>query len=274
MSLFSKNSEKIDENEVIFQIDSIGFAKCIFVSCITIEIVLVLMDAFFNYGHFIPNKILRRIFNIAREDSLASWFAISQTTAIAGVAALLSLVSGRIGKSKLCLGWLLSALFFLYLAADDAAQIHERIGTALQILNNDDLDGSAESFVRRFLAEYPSYAWHILLPVFASVGVTIVIFWWYALGKTGSRAGILAAIGCFVFAIGLDILEGIDGSEHWLASQLSLPRYTIRHFSKALEEFIEMLGMTFILVTLLKHLGRSRITIRMGDRSSRPPKSD
>jgi hypothetical protein len=78
----------------------------------------------------------------------------------------------------------------------------------------------------------------------------------------------LVGISLYVIAVGLDFVEGLDGElyeEMGIADFFSTHDYRIRHMSKALEEFIEMLGTTTFLIVFLKNLFRLsrewRITI-------------
>jgi hypothetical protein len=53
----------------------------------------------------------------------------------------------------------------------------------------------------------------------------------------------------------MDLLEGIDDVVDALEELLSVSNYTVRHFAKSAEEFLEMLGQTLLLVAFLRHLG-------------------
>ena len=114
---------------------------------------------------------LRRLFDIAREDSLASWFACTQTL-------LLGLTLGFIwlckknqpNRQREALGWLILTRFFLYMAVDDGAQIHERLGTVFK--KTMEQAGNNLDF-------FPSYTWQIIfLPVFVGLGVFTYYFLW------------------------------------------------------------------------------------------------
>ena len=58
----------------------------------------------------------------------------------------------------------------------------------------------------------------------------------------------------YALAMELDYLEGVKGGHAGIERLLSLDGYTVRHFSKSLEEFIEMLGTTFFFVCFLRYL--------------------
>ena len=74
---------------------------------------------------------VRRLFNIAREDSLASWFAVTQTVFVALAAwTVFMITKARDPHRRSRWGWFLVALVFSYFAVDDGAAIHEQIGRA------------------------------------------------------------------------------------------------------------------------------------------------
>lgn len=64
------------------------------------------------------------MFNIAREDGLASWFAVTQTLFVALTLWLIYTLTKRGGGSRSKVyGWLVLTLFFAYMAVDDGAQM-------------------------------------------------------------------------------------------------------------------------------------------------------
>ena len=64
----------------------------IFVFCLVIELSLVVLDAVVNYGELTELGPLKRLFNITREDGLATWFMVTQTFVAALVLWLIFLV--------------------------------------------------------------------------------------------------------------------------------------------------------------------------------------
>ena len=73
------------------------------------------------------------------------------------------------------------------------------------------------------------------------------------------RIILLAALTCFVFAVGIDFLEGLAKGHPLniltlIREQYSLSKYTVNHFAKSLEEFLEMLGITLFWVSFILHL--------------------
>ena len=60
-------------------INSERLARRVLIFCLLAEIVFVFLDYHINYGEWTYIGAMRRMFNTAREDGLASWFAMTQT---------------------------------------------------------------------------------------------------------------------------------------------------------------------------------------------------
>lgn len=226
----------------ILTVDTGRFLWVVFLACLIVEVALVYLDLTVNWLAWSDSGAIRRLFNTTREDGLASWFAVSQTLLTALAAWLIVVVLHHQHATALRrLGWLVVAGFFSYMCIDDGAAVHERIGTAFQ-----DTSG---------VEGFPSYAWQfLLLPFFALMGAFVLYFLWRELPTAAARARVAGAIGLFVVAVGMDFVEGLDDGYAWLAGAAGWEADAIRHFSKSLEEFVEMVGMTLFLVTFIGHL--------------------
>ena len=66
--------------ELVVQSDR--FVRYVIGFCIAAEILFVFLDYHVNYGRLTEIGAIRRLFNIAREDSLASWFGTTQSLLI------------------------------------------------------------------------------------------------------------------------------------------------------------------------------------------------
>jgi hypothetical protein len=225
----------------------------VFLSCVSIEIALFVLDATVNFYRGSPVGAIRRLFNITREDGLASLFAVLLTLAV-GVVAWASYARAKsLGARRFtCTGWLFVAILFTYLAIDDGAKIHERLGTALKFtLNSED---SADS---NWLDFYPSYPWQVIFaPILAASGGVVLVFLWKEMSTTIERVGVVAALTCLSVAVALDFVEGMADGYSWFVGNFDIRLVTIKHFAKAIEESIEMFGMTLFLVTFLRHYTR------------------
>lgn len=252
---------KLKEESIQIDFDTKRTIRNLLIFCIAFELFLVGLDAVVNYGKFTEIGAIRRLCNIAREDSLASWFGTTQTFVMSLTVWLIALVIHHLPASKKrFLGWCLIAAFFTYMAVDDGAEIHERVGTAFEkIVNPEDSDASS-SFFGSLLDIFPSYAWQILfIPLFGGMGLFILIFLWGELQSKTSRILITTALALFAMAVVLDFIEGLDKNHKWniytwIKKTYELRRYTVKHFAKSLEETIEMMGITFFWVAFIDHL--------------------
>jgi len=248
--------------------------------CLLAEVAFVLLDATVNYGRWTDYGMIRRLCNIAREDGLASWFGTTQTFMVGLTLWWIYRVAKRDGRPKpVVIGWLFLALFFMYMAADDGAEIHERMGSAFKKAH----ESSHTAFRpepplwgEKVLNVFPSYAWQIVfMPFFGTIGIFMLVFLWKELAVPGARCWVGVALMCFCVGVGLDFVEGLDEDHRWnlytqVADRYDLRAFTLRqfgrrpydalrHFSKSFEEFLEMAGTTILWGVFLSHLfNRSR----------------
>ena len=175
-----------------------------------------------------------------------------QTLLVAGVVWLIYLHERRGHPPRwVRRGWLVVALLFTYLAIDDGAAIHERVGTAV-----DDWDGGA------LAALFPSYTWQpVFLPIFGSLALVMLTVVWHELRWT-LFVLFAAGMAMYVLAVGLDFAEGLEGV---LVDDA-------RHFQKVLEEFAEMLGTALLFGAFAGHLTAiaSRLEFRLPGSDSAP----
>ena len=75
----AENSQKASATPVELTFDAHRLARRVLLFCIAIEITFVILDYHVNYGEWTDIGAMRRMFNTAREDGLASWFAATQT---------------------------------------------------------------------------------------------------------------------------------------------------------------------------------------------------
>jgi len=214
-----------------------------FIILVTCQVLLVVLDAAISYGRLVSNRAIGRLFNITREDSIPNWFASMQFLLIALVLWVICLrvreLDGAKWKAR---GWAFLTGVFLFLSIDDGSKLHERVGTWFK----------AGDFVEGYL----SYSWHVVLgPAFAAIGLFLLLFAWREFRSPQLKMLFLAGLACLGLAQFLDFLEGIDDVVEYLGQLLSVSNYTVQHFSKSAEEFLEMLGQTLLLVAFLRHLG-------------------
>lgn len=258
--------------------------------CVLLELAFVVLDFGVNYSRWSTLGPIRRMFNITREDSLASWFGVSQTLLVACTLWFLVAIqsAARVSRPKL-VGWWILAGFFSYLAADDGAEIHERLGSAFgRVQERIQESQITTGFWSSIYDWFPSYEWQIVcLPVFILLGFFMLAFLWQELKTRRSRLTLLVAVGLMAVAVGLDFVEGLEPDHRWnlhgwLTEVVDLSTYTeaqfdeepfesVRHFSKSLEEFMEMLSMTLLWLIMIDHIARiaPRLDLHLCLRSAR-----
>ena len=232
--------------------------------CLAAELLLFALDYHVNYGRLIDVGAMRRLFNTAREDGLASWFASTQTLLVG--LTLLGLFA--IDRSR---GYLILALGFCYLAVDDGAQLHERFSSTFDALTERST----------LAAAFPSYTWHVLfLPPFAALGLYLLAFLWTKLDRSTPRLLLAIAIALMAVAVGLDFVEGLDRERSESPYTLAVSRHpaidawsqrrfhtsgieSLRHFSKSLEETLEMAAMSLLWFVVLNHAGGTARDLRV-----------
>lgn len=212
--------------------------------CLACEVLLVALDLLFNVLDLAGDRSVRRIFNIAREQSLPTWFASTQAVLVGAVALSAAwLAEGRRRRW----GWTAVGLFFIYVGADDAAEIHERVGSALGRATAEGGSTWRDSF--------PSFAWQLFIAPLLAVGLLFsVLFSWLQSRAGSSRVWIVVAVACFGLSQGLDFLEGIDSLESTyesLAEEFDVRVYVVTHTLKLIEEYLEMVGTTGFLAAFL-----------------------
>lgn len=229
---------------------------------IAFEVFLVIIDAFVNYGGLTNIEQILNLCNIAREGSLASWFGASQTLMIGLTLWLIFLINKHSLRPKTTIiGWCVLAAFFTYMAVDDGAELHERLSSAFDIMVTSSSQEASASWLASLFENFPSYTWQLIFgPLFAAMGIFILIFLWRELKHRREIVLIILALSCLVVAVGLDFFEGLEEYQDkwdiypWFINHFDVERYTVRHFSKSVEEFLEMVGNTLFWAAFLSHL--------------------
>lgn len=253
-----QNLPGVGSRGITIYIDGPRVVKYVLVGAIALEVLFVIGDIFINRVDLIDINAIERFWNITREDGVASWFGTTQTWMVGLTALLLYLVQRHdIGKPKWRrLGWLIVGLVLLYLAMDDGAEFHERVGTTVE-----EMFGDPESEAPG-IGFFPSYVWQaVFLPLLSAFAVFVLLFVYRELKTRADRLLVVAALILLAVAVAVDFTEGLE-IDHALNVQGYLVRNSgwtqdsLRHYAKSFEEFIEMLAMTLLWVALLRHLVR------------------
>ncbi len=229
-----------------------------------IEFLIVFLDISISHYKWSSVGGIRRMFNITREDCLSNWFSSLQVITV-GATIWLTAFSVRNQKrglnyKKKFYCWASIGVFFIYLGIDDAIKFHERVGTAFKVLLFETDHKPSAGMFGSIYGHFPSYTWQLVFgPFLVTVGILVVWFLWKELYSKKLWFWFLVGISLYATAIGLDFVEGLPGKPYkqmGISGFFSTSNYRITHMSKALEEFLEMLGTTIILTLFLRNLFR------------------
>ncbi len=249
---------------VVLRVDAARMITALVLIAFAAEWALVLADATINYAKWTELSPIRRFFNITREDGLASWFGVTQTWMAALTLGLITWVVARGGAPRWKVrAWGAVTLFFGYMAMDDGSKLHERLGSAFDEYAAD--HGPSE----QVLALFPSYPWQLLvLPFFVGMGLFMAWFLWRELAERRPRLMVAAAVGLMAAAVVLDFFEGMDPEDALnlhthIRLAFGLSEYDVSHFSKSIEECMEMMSITLLWAVFLRFLAGAAPELRV-----------
>ena len=249
----------IEDAPVLIKIDQNQMLWWLIPGLVTAEIAIVMLDALIVEFVWVSMGAGQRLFNITREDGVANFFSSFQMLAVGAVLLLITLVvrgQHQGSRSRLVWGWgLITALFF-YMGVDDATKLHERVGTIFSELVTGPGGRPDPGFLGRLYDFFPSYTWQLVLGPFVAVGgLFVIVFLMRQLPSLHLKLVVWAAMGLLVIAVGMDFVEGMEnGFMLRVADVFSTFPSRAEHFSKSIEEFLEMAGTTIFLFVFLKTL--------------------
>jgi hypothetical protein len=230
------------------RLDPERFPRRVFAVLLATEGVLVLLDLAIAWLRLVDVQPVRALFNLGSEHCLGNWFSSTQTLGVGLVVAAIAAVVRSTAPSHLTRrGWTVVAVFFLYMAVDDGAAIHERVGSTVKYLL------SSLPLVR----DYPSYTWQVALgPMFAALGALTAFVVWRDVADPRSRRNVLIGLACYAIKVAIDFVEGLPGYEIPIARALGDIAYVdaVAHFQRVIEESFKMVGTSFLMLGFLRHL--------------------
>ena len=238
------------------QINMQKWITTIFIACVFAEFALVAFDYIFNYHDVLDDKQFRRIWNVARENSIPTWFSSIQAQLLGVTVIFIAVVQKhRISVIKTW-GWILIGLFFIFIGIDDFAAIHEKLGGVLERIAKK--DGRDDGAIVSTLLKNPSFSWHTFIaPIFALCGLAIALFLWMEFWKLNLFRYLFLGFGCWIVAQSLDFLEGLPNIDDYyklVQDYFSIKKsYFVSHTFKVVEEYLEMLGTTLLWVGFLSY---------------------
>ena len=226
----------------------------LFLACLLFQAALVVADYVFNYLDVFDERAIRRIWNIAREQSIPSWFSSVLAQLLGATVLLIAILERKTRVAWATLAWILAGLFFFWVGIDDYAEIHERLGGALERLAGVDDDGAAEVVLFN-----PSFSWHTFIaPVYALFSLGILALVGHSFWRRRLLPYLVLGFGCWAVAQGIDFVEGLDAAEQlydWGQETFAIERrYGVTHTVKVVEEMLETLGTTLLWIGFLHYL--------------------
>ncbi len=231
-------------------------ASSVVLACAVTIVLLALAHTLFQWLRFergMPEAYgFVRMFDLAAEANLPSFFSALQIVACAALAAAIGMAR-HAAKDRFARHWLLLAVLLFALAADESAEIHELT-------------------IRPMRELFPSTStgllfWGWVVPALvlvALVGISYLRFVFAYLPPPTRNACVLGAVLFVGGAVGVEMPEARHFQAHGDRNM------TYAMFALA-EEVLEMLGMLVLLRGLMRHFASEvgAIELRVGVRAAR-----
>ena len=215
---------------------------------------LVICDTVLTFHDITGYYVFHRVFDMTREETIPNWYASVLLFCIGLTSLLIYVVQRARGVFRADASpWLFFAGFFTFLSMDDGAKIHERLGTFFRDLTE---EGEGIFWIFQDVLDSAStYSWQIfVLPVFLFVGFFMLLWGYQHVKNTKTHGWILLGGVSIAVALGLDYFEGLVDNDVIDLSDRAFSEYTIEHYQRVAEEFLEMTGFICILHGLWIHL--------------------
>lgn len=224
----------------------------LFAILITIEVTLMILHTWVvRSPPGTHSKEFWQFFHLDREGNLPTWFSSSQFFLLAIVFAAIFLVERYDSPARRTARvWLLCAVGALFLSIDEAAALHEMVGTILGSALHSAEPGSWVSD----LGQFPSYYWTLIyVPIVVPAAGVVLIILWRRLGRE-RHAVVGGALCAFVGAVVVDFLEGRYGTPDHTLIPVTVSGMEFLFDIFLLEEFLEMFGVSLILGAFVQTL--------------------
>lgn len=196
---------------------------------------LILVEFLFVTGYVLnilwgsPSWIVTRLVDLDDEGSIATWFSSMQLFVVGLLFFLKSRHASAIELPSATFFCILG-LGFIFLSIDEAAAIHEKINALLK----------QGAFMPRFKGDHG--IWIFVYVLLAGIFLSFTLRNFIALWRRSRRIASIMAIGVLTFVIGAVFFEIIG--YQFLRNDMTSWRYVTE---VALEEFLEMLGISIVL---------------------------
>lgn len=204
----------------------------LFLGLILVELLLV-AGYVLNVLWGSPSWIVTKLIDLDDEGSIATWFSSMQLF----VVGLLFLFKSRHANAvelPSAAFFCILGLGFIFLSIDEAAAIHEKINIALKQI----------ALMPRFKGDHG--IWIYVYVLLAGTFLVLTLRNFIVLWKHSRRIAFIVVIGLLTFVTGAVLLEIIG--YQFLRDDMASWRYVTE---VALEEFLEMLGISIVLYGVL-----------------------
>lgn len=214
---------------------------------------LVVCDSVLTFHDVTGYYVFNRIFDMTREETIPNWYASILLFCIALTCVLTYAIQRLRVERHEAVPWLFFGGFFAFLSMDDGAKIHERLGTFFRELAEDG-DGIFTTF-QPLLEAASTYSWQVfVLPGFLFCGFFMLLWGFANIPVRQTQGWVLLGGVAIAVALGLDYFEGLVDNDVIDLSDRAFSEYTIEHYQRVVEEFLEMTGFVCILHGLWIHL--------------------
>ncbi len=235
-------------------IDLVFSLRSVFLTLVAIATFFIIFDSVVYSFSFLFATDFIKLVDITKESNLPTWFSSTQLLFVGICAYFIGNHRGLQKEKAKALAWFAIALFFAYMGIDDASRLHERVAT---IMGHAAKQSDSQAFFIDAIKNFPSYYWLLIfLPIFAGFGLFMTIFLFRECEQKQVMRLFLGGIACYAAAVGLDFFDGITRNYDPIVEHTLFSLNDARHLFRALEEFVEMIGTTFILVAFLQHWQR------------------
>jgi len=224
----------MSDSDHCIRISASGTARLL--ACIAV--LLVLASVVTQYYRFASGHVtvygLIDLFNVARENSLPTFFS-STTLFLASVLLGIVAVLKRKISAPYARHWAILAVIFLYLAADEAASMHELWGRPTKELLGNWATGAF------------FFSWVIpAMALLAAFAIVFLGFWWHLPSRTRWLT-LIAALLYIGGAVGFEMI----GARYVETSGFDSLAYSM---IATMEESLEMAGMILFVFAIMEYI--------------------
>lgn len=182
---------------------------------------------------------LLRMLDVDQEQSIPTWFSVLNLILTSLLIAAVIHSLRAMNEKHHLIRWMILAAGFLWLSADEAVSIHERLGGVLARKLGSGKMGGGYGFLR--------FEW--VVPAILILAALGVYFLKFLLDQPPRRRWQFIAAGC-IYVLGAVVMEMIGGKVSDIKSEHSLTYLMCTH----IEEGCEMIGVVWFMRALIEYL--------------------